>query len=475
MASLTLDGAASVPQGWCPTPKPTTFLGDPDLSSSDECMVTPPTNITSPEPDVLPNGERRAASGTEQAHLASPDLEKRKRPLVNMRRTPQPALTQSKLTSMFQTATPTAHADNPPPPAPVPVINPPPAGRMMTTDQVEMEIGAPARASQPITEDFLLRSLKLNTEHILKSFNNHINTLAQRVDGNAALIANNAADIASQVAVATDHGAKIAALSARVDDLERSGSSRATPVHRRATLSKDYLFARRSIRLWPVSGVSDEDIWEAVGDFIHGTLRVPDSDVSQEDIENVARTPDRPSPGVSNEVLVTFCDSRKRDLVVSHSVNLASMVDSDGKPTAGVRLEIPTGLMDTFRLLSRFGTRLRARHGVGTKRHIKFDDFHGSLFTNIKLPGDESWTRVTPEMAREDMEASIREESACTRKRLATKLIPGPRDRLHGPATAPINVRLPPLGDNRAVDALESAAIPPGKRPRWTAPGRRVL
>ena len=128
-------------------------------------------------------------------------------------------------------------------------------------------------------------------------------------------------------------------------------------------------------------------------------------------------------------MIVKFYDKQKRDQVVSSSPYLANRIDKEGKPTAGIRLEVPPELDDTFRLLHRFGSRLCARHGIGTKRHIKFDDFNGSLFTNIKLPGDSSWTRVTPAMTREDLGASLREENAHTQKRLAAKLVPGPRER----------------------------------------------
>ena len=89
-------------------------------------------------------------------------------------------------------------------------------------------------------------------------------------------------------------------------------------------------------------------------------------------------------------------------------------------------MEIPEELADTFRLLSRFGTRLRARHGNGTRRHIKLDEFKGSLYSNIKLPGDTEWTRVLPEMARADLAASAREVNAANQAWLAAKLIPGP-------------------------------------------------
>ena len=89
--------------------------------------------------------------------------------------------------------------------------------------------------------------------------------------------------------------------------------------------------------------------------------------------------------------------------------------------------------MDKFRLLSRFGTRLGARHGEGTKRHIKFDDYSGSLFANIKLPGDTTWTKVTPDASWDDLEASMRKESLHNQKRMAAKLVLGPRERLGRP------------------------------------------
>ena len=140
-----------------------------------------------------------------------------------------------------------------------------------------------------------------------------------------------------------------------------------------------------------------------------------------------------PASTIRDEVAVIFYKRRKRDTVMVNSSNLFGYVDEGGKPTAGIRLEIPPELRDTFRLLSRFGTRLRARHGGGTRRHIRFDDFEGSLFANIKLPGDIHWTRITSEMAKEDLDASMREESSATQKSLAAKLTPGPRDRLHCP------------------------------------------
>ena len=328
--------------------------------------------------------------------------------------------------------------------------------------------------AQVVTTDFLLKSLKENTDFILKSFSAHMGAISKRVDENAGAIASNSSAIAGNKARIDGHDDMLANLSERMRSLEQKSQTGDNQVGVRASLSQDYLLARRSIRLWPVVGETESAIWEGVGDFIHDTLRVRTDEVGQNDIEAVSRViEDLPRNSLCrHEVLVTFISSTVRDNVVSHSANLAPCVDDGGKPTAGIRLEIPRELNDTFRLLSRFGTRLRARHGAGTKRHIKFDDFTGSLYSNVKLPGDETWTRVSPATAREDLLASVKEENVCTRKRLATKLVPGPRERLNQPVQGPAG---DPVAAGLATGRprIQASLGPPGKRPRWTDPESR--
>ena len=158
---------------------------------------------------------------------------------------------------------------------------------------------------------------------------------------------------------------------------------------------------------------------------------------------------------------------------MSSSSNLASKVNREGKTTAGIRLEIPPELDGTFRLLSRFGTRLRARHGTGTKRHIKFDDYTASLYTNIKLPGDNSWTNITPRMAKEDLEASVQEENSQVKKRMALKLVPGSRDRLSVPVQDTRIIASPLPRSKLPNPANAPSPAPSGKTPRWSVPDRR--
>lgn len=235
-----------------------------------------------------------------------------------------------------------------------------------------------------ITTDFLLRALKENTDHIVKYFTTNLGALSQRVDANAARVDDNARAIDRQESDICQQRKELGILTSRIMDLERTRSHRgSSEIPKRAVLSGEYMTALRSLRLWPVAGDSKDELWEAVGNFIHKTLKIDVGDVTQSDIESIARAEASNQPNrIKDEVIITMYDRRARDIIVTSSPNLANCVDQDGKPNAGIRLEIPNELMDTFRLLSRFGTRLRARHGVGTKRHIKFDDYAGSLMSS---------------------------------------------------------------------------------------------
>ena len=258
----------------------------------------------------------------------------------------------------------------------------------------------------------------------------------------------------------------------RVNNLESgiSGSMPLAPVASRTTSapikSEKYLHARRSVRLWPINQADENSLWKGVGEFIHFALGISEDDVCQDDIESVVPIPDprRPIGNINSEALVTFYCQRKRDTILAQVSNLSTYVDSAGKPTAGVRLEIPPELDDTFRLLSRFGTHLRARHGDGTRRHIKFDDTEASMFMNVKLPGDEEWSRVTPEMAKIDLGETARADSARVLKRIGTPAASGPRQRLAAPVMPP---RLggkstePKLASNTATNATTRGGPPP--------------
>lgn len=422
--------------GWCPSPKPTEFDGS-EPPSSDERMLTP----EAPGSDDRNDNTRAVRHrNPERFHdSGSPDPEKNKKNI--MKRTPQPTLTQSKLTFLLQT------------PSQKPNDGQKNATGMEATKIVDLETiemdttpsGPTAAASShpapaPSTTEFLLKAMKENTDQIIKLFNTSIGELAGKGEATA------------------ECKGIIVRLEERVSALESERGRARSEAPEQVHLCEQYQIARRSARIWPVTGSSEEDLWGGAGEFLHGPLGISEEDLCQEDIEDVRQPRGAPPAGViHDEVVITIKDKRKRDLVMASSANLSGRVGQDGKPTAGTLLEIPPELMGTFRLLSRFGTWFRARHGEGTRRHIKFNDFTGSLFANVKLPGDAAWTRVTPGMTRDDLEKSMSEER--NQARLAPKLVLGPRERLAIPQAV---VRQ--SGGMRSGPPMQSE--PAGKRPR---------
>ena len=99
---------------------------------------------------------------------------------------------------------------------------------------------------------------------------------------------------------------------------------------------------------------------------------------------------------IKDKVLVIFCGIESRDTVTSYAKSLAEQVSSDGTPLAGLRMEIPSHLMGLIRLLEGHGRNLKKKYGAEFKRHIRFYDTERSLYLNVRLPGDDAWTRIGP-------------------------------------------------------------------------------
>ena len=409
-----------------------------------------------------------------------------------MKRTPQPALAQSRLTSAGgnlrlntdsnavsgsggqpRSIEPGPLTDNSPaaPAAPVPIMTISGGGSLGGGTELE-----------PLTADFFRKLIGENTDRVTKKIDNmapDLAALTRTVDMNKAEISKGAEETKRQADLIKEHKEMIDRLGRRVDNLESGGSGAAPmasvgprPVD--APVKSDrYLRARRSVRLWPINQADENSLWKGVGEFIHTALGISEDDICQEDIEAVVPIPDPRLPvgNLNSEALVTFFCQRNRDTILARVSSLSTYVDGAGKPTAGVRLEVPPELNDTFRLLSRFGTRLRARHGEGTRRHIKFDDLEASMYMNIKLPGDEEWSRVTPEMAKIDLGETARADSARVLKRIGVPTISGPRQRLAAPVipSAAGNTTEPKTNNNTG-----EASTRAGPPPRAWAPVTRT-
>ena len=177
-----------------------------------------------------------------------------------------------------------------------------------------------------------------------------------------------------------------------------------TPLRRDPGVEADFLRARKALRLWPIRGRNADELWEAAGIFL-GTNLALKGKLDKNSIESITRVSLPSGPGVRDEALVVFVDNAVRDMVMGSAAKLAAYIDDSGKPTAGMRIEVPAHLQRDFRVLFKYGQGLRTRHGVGTRRHVKFDDVDMNLYLNVRLPGDLTWSRVSIEVAKRGLRA----------------------------------------------------------------------
>ena len=229
-------------------------------------------------------------------------------------------------------------------------------------------------------------------------------------------------ELKTQARIETD---KVRAVAAAANS--RHGGTRA----RCLDDSDDYWRARRGIRMWPIPGKSEQELWSGAAAFVHDKLKVSKDDLGDQDVVEVRRVatakrnarPSRranPAPLVREEVLVTFSSIKVRDLVMSHSFNLADYVDKDRKPLAGVRLEVPTSLEGVFRDLKAYARKLTIDNGQSVKHSIRFDDREKSFFMNVKLPDEDEWIYVDRSIAEEHREEEKRKSIAISRNRLSS-------------------------------------------------------
>ena len=236
-------------------------------------------------------------------------------------------------------------------------------------------------------------------------------------------------------------GGEIERMSREVDRL-RNQQSRLTNNHSRTRSEssacgdseRNYWWARRAIRIWPVKANSTQEMWKGAGDFFFDVLDIPRTNLNESSVaevrrlETVRRRIERRPTRVHSELLVVFKDIAMRDMVVSFAPNLAR-ANQTGQ-TAGLRMEIPSHLQGVFKTLDSHGHLLRDRHGPGLKRNIRFDDMELSLVMDLKLPDQASWMRVDYETAREELKHVQKVQLDNNRESLG---MGGPADRLKSP------------------------------------------
>ena len=179
---------------------------------------------------------------------------------------------------------------------------------------------------------------------------------------------------------------------------------------------QSYFRARRALRMWPVEGKNDEELWNNTGKFITEILDV--SNVGPEDIQTVRRISAGRRSRAHHLVLVRFNDVTARDCVYRNAPRLATHVSATGVPTAGLMLEIPDHLLGSFKTLQRHGHRLRELHGPDFKRHVRLCDEERDIRLDAKFPGDSEWQCITVELAKQ----IDREERVKSRDRLLARM-----------------------------------------------------
>ena len=238
--------------------------------------------------------------------------------------------------------------------------------------------------------------------------NKKLDGLQSTVQNIEQTVASNSTQIAAHGQMIKDNKSAIDVLREEVRSVKQTNAPLrdAPPSSSSHNTSHDAAFAkaRRSLRLWPVEGNTVRELWKAAGDFMRFKLGL-ENQLADKMVEAVTRVEIPSGPGVSREVLIVFRENHYRDTVLGAVSKLSDCIDANGKPTAGVRIEVPSHLLPTFRTLFKYGSNLRARHGPGTRRHVKFDDLERTLFLNVKLPGDPTWSVVSADVAKRGLKA----------------------------------------------------------------------
>ena len=162
-----------------------------------------------------------------------------------------------------------------------------------------------------------------------------------------------------------------------------------------------YWRARRSSRFFPVLGETEVELKRNLYEFCTEKLRIPSGDLLDEDVEHVRRVRLRRGRESFAEVVVLFSDLKTRDRIVSYARNLGQFVDGKGKPTAGIRFEIPDHLSGIHRTLLQYGRALWTKNNKSQdfQRNVRFDDVGMTFCLDVKLPGKKEWMTVTYERA----------------------------------------------------------------------------
>ena len=222
-----------------------------------------------------------------------------------------------------------------------------------------------------------------------------------------------------------------------------------------------YWFARRGVRCWPVEGISKAELLASVGDFFEKKLRIPATNLKEDDIAEIRRimpkanrfgkNSERSEQYIKQEVLVVLKEVQVRDMIFRHASNLATWREGKHPNCVGIRLHVPTHLLGKFNTYNQYGFDLRAKYGPGLKRYVRFDDSEMDLTMSVRLPSEDEWMQVEYQQALKETRINKKRRTTQSRGRLSSLQVSGPVNRADCAESAPLSA--PPLqstGSGRA-------------------------
>ena len=230
---------------------------------------------------------------------------------------------------------------------------------------------------------------------------------------------------------------------------------------------KKYCLARRTVRVWPILGRTEQEMMNNLNDFLMAGVGMAEEDVVNLGIDGVERAKSAPRAQAYSEIKVILSDADSRDHLASQGKHLSQYVDADGKPTAGFRMEVPDYLGGDFKTLNDYGFAMRRMHGQSTRWYIKYDDPKYGLVLELRIRESECWLKIKPQLARKFLAEGEQEEIECMRPKLTAKpraVNDDPRAN-HAQSTSRLGQHLIPTRHTMAASSVQRV-IPPPMRPK---------
>ena len=236
--------------------------------------------------------------------------------------------------------------------------------RITTEEEEEARTKMPktGETSEPATVNFTMDKLKvyMNGEFrasINQDMDKKFDNISKRVDQNQMEIRTHKEKMDRELKKMREEleSSKNAppityAVAAKSDVVKSNRASR-----RSEEEANQYWRSRRSSRFFPILGDTEEELRESLGDFLDNKLCMPTNDVLPSKIEHIRRVRLRRRKQNIGEVIVLFKDIEVRDRVSSFARNLAEFADPKGKPTAGIRFDIPDHLSGVHNMVMQCG------------------------------------------------------------------------------------------------------------------------